>query len=68
MRLKSYELYGSDNDIVEITFENSGGYKISFYGRNENWGFESETMTLEEFEQAKKMFETLLKTVKELEE
>ena len=68
MILKSYERYGSDNELVEVIFENSSGYKISFYDTNENWEFESETMTLKEFEEAKKMFEVLLETINKLEE
>ena len=68
MKLKSYERYGSDNELVEVIFENNSGYKILFYVTNENWEFESETMTLKEFEEAKKMFETILKTVRDLEE
>ena len=68
MILKSYERYGSDNELVEVIFENSSGYKISFYDTNGNWEFESETMTLEEFEEAKKMFEVLLETINKLEE
>jgi len=68
MILKSYERYGSDNELVEVIFENSSGYKISFYDTNGNWEFESETMTLEEFEKAKKMFEVLLETTNKLEE
>ena len=68
MILKSYERYGSDNELVEVIFENSSGYKISFYDTNGNWEFESETMTLEEFGKAKKMFEVLLETTNKLEE
>lgn len=68
MKLRSYERYGDDDELVEVIFENSSGYKISFYNTNKNWEFESETITFEEFEQAKKMFETILKVVKDLEE
>lgn len=69
MKLKSYENYGSDKEYVSVIFESDSGYQVTFSkteGINE-WTFESETFTFEEFEQAKKMLETILKAVKELE-
>ena len=70
MKLKSYNNYGSDKEYVSVIFESDSGYEVTFSkteGINE-WTFESETVTFEEFEQAKKMLETILKAVKELEE
>lgn len=70
MKLKSYNNYGSDKEYVSIIFESDSGYQVTF-GKTEGideWTFESETVTFEEFEQAKKMLETILKAVKDLEE
>lgn len=75
MKLKSYNNYGSDKEYVSVIFESDSGYQVTF-GKSkktgewvdDEWTFESETVTFEEFEQAKKMLETILKAVKELEE
>lgn len=67
MKLKSYNNYDSDEEYV---FESDSGYQVTFSKTEgiDEWTFESETVTFEEFEQAKKMFEAILKVVKKLEE
>lgn len=70
MKLKSYDNYGSDKEYVSVIFESDSGYQVTFSKTEgiDEWTFESETITFEEFEQAKKMLETILKAVKDLEE
>lgn len=69
MKLTEYSVFGDDGQYRDFTFETEAGYriKITLYEGGTN-NVECEGATFEEIEKAKKMFETILKTVKELEE
>ena len=67
MKLTEYSVFGDDGEYRDFTFETEAGYKIKItLFEDGTHNIECEGATFEELEEAKKMFEVLLKIIDEL--